>query len=253
MAIVPLSTPQVIRENAPYHAQIIGSITELDYVPSALSHQTSYLKDLQEQLAQSETRLKELSAMTMRERKEHEALRDSTARRLAHKLTGRKEKFQAKASREEREYVEALEKELTERDNQNVLRQMLEEAEQVRAELSEKAQRHATLKTQLSDLYLQIFDGPTEGTAYVPSIETENKLTQRAHLVDFPEDDRLEYELQTTQTLHDQVQSTLNAECQAAEILTRADKTINACKGKVNEALGYSQYGMYTTFHFTTH
>ena len=39
---------------------------------------------------------------TKKERKEHESIRDSTTRRLAHKLTGKKEKFEQKASKEEK-------------------------------------------------------------------------------------------------------------------------------------------------------
>jgi len=124
------STPQIIRDNAPYHSQILAHISELDYVPSTLSHQISYVQDLEARVQQSETRLKKLSQLTAKERKEHESLRDSIARRLAHKLTGRKEKFEAKESKEEREYVEALQKEIIERDSQNVLRQMLSEAKQ---------------------------------------------------------------------------------------------------------------------------
>lgn len=59
----------------------------------------------------------------------------------------------------------------------------------------------------------------------------------------YPEDDRLEYQLRTTQVLHDQIQATLNAECQAAEILARADVMLGRCKAQVQEALGYSHWG----------
>ncbi|KAF8064293.1 hypothetical protein FPV67DRAFT_1504321 [Lyophyllum atratum] len=218
------STPQTIRDNAPYRSRLMASISELDYIPSALSHQASYVKDLETQLRQSENRLKKLSETTAKERKEHIALRDSTARRLAHKLTGRREKFEAKESKEEREYVEALQQEYTERDSQNTLRQMLSEAKQATVELSEKGVQYEALKKELSDLYLRIFDGPTE---------------------DFPEDDMLESQLRSSQTLHDEIQRTLNAECQAAEILARADRSMSACKARVNGALGYSQWDMF--------
>ncbi|GLB44533.1 hypothetical protein LshimejAT787_1701600 [Lyophyllum shimeji] len=219
-----MGTPQIIRDNVPYHSQLLTRIAELDYVPSTLSHQISYVKDLVARVQQSETQLKKLSHITAKERKEHESLRDSVARRLAHKLTGRKEKFEAKASKEEREYVEALQYEITERDSLNVLRQMLNEAKQAEVELSERAVQYESLKTELLDLYRQIFDGPTE---------------------EFPEDDLLESELQSSQALHDEVQHTLNAECQAVQLLTRADRTLSACEAEVNEALGYSQMDMW--------
>ncbi|KAG5633829.1 hypothetical protein DXG03_006618, partial [Asterophora parasitica] len=92
----------IIRDNCAYHSRIMGGIAELDYVPSALSHQNTYVKDLENQLKQSEATLKNLSEKTTKERREHASLRDSTARRLAHKLTGRREKFEAKESKEER-------------------------------------------------------------------------------------------------------------------------------------------------------
>lgn len=223
-----LSTPQIIRDSAHHHSQILAHIAELDYVPSALSHQTSYVKGLEARVHQTETRLKKLSQVTAKERKEHESLRDSIARRLAHKLTGRKETFEAKESKEEREYVEALQKEFMERDSLNVLCQMLSEAKQVEVELSEKAVHYESLKKELSNLYLRIFDGPTE---------------------EFPEDDMLESQLRSSQALYDEVQRTLNAECQAAEILARADRSLSACVDRVNEALKYSQIDMWGRSH----
>lgn len=103
MATPPaLTTSQLVQSNAPYHSRILSALAALDYVPSAVAHQASYVKDLIAQLKHSEKRLEGLKQVTMRERKEHEALRDSTARRLAHKLTGRREKFARKASKEER-------------------------------------------------------------------------------------------------------------------------------------------------------
>lgn len=82
---------------------------------------------------------------TKKERKEHESIRDSTTRRLAHKLTGKKEKFEQKASKEEkcvrrgspcdrllivivREYIEALEEEMKVRNSLETNEQMIVEA-----------------------------------------------------------------------------------------------------------------------------
>ncbi|KAG5340050.1 hypothetical protein C0989_002986 [Termitomyces sp. Mn162] len=179
---------QALRDNAAYHSRLISTISELDYVPSALKLQTSYVDDLQTRLEESQALLKKLSEATKKERKEHESLRDSTTRRLAHKLTGRKDQFQAMATKEEREYVEALEKEYAERDTYNLLVTMNEEAKREKADLADKAIRYEALKKELSDLYMLVFD-------------------------EYPEDDRLEYQVQSTQALHEQIQDTLNAEC----------------------------------------
>ncbi|KAG6910381.1 hypothetical protein DXG01_011096 [Tephrocybe rancida] len=221
-----LLTSRALRDDAPYHSRLIADIAELDYAPLALKHQAGYLDDLHTRLKQSEARLKSLSDTTMKERKEHESLRDSTARRLAHNLTGRTDQFLAKATKEEREYVDALEKEFTERDNHDVLLNIVKEAQHEKTDLSEKAIRYEALKKELSDLYVRIFDGPTE---------------------EYPEDDRLEYQVQSTQALHDQIQNTLNAECRACEILAHADRTMNACEAQVKEALANSQRGVHAS------
>ncbi|KAH0579996.1 hypothetical protein H2248_002814 [Termitomyces sp. 'cryptogamus'] len=215
---------QALRDNAAYHSRLISTISELDYVPSALKLQTSYVDDLQTRLEESQALLRKLSEATKKERKEHESLRDSTTRRLAHKLTGRKDQFQAMATKEEREYVEALEKEYAERDTYNLLVTMNEEAKREKADLADKAIRYEALKKELSDLYMLVFDGPTE---------------------EYPEDDRLEYQVQSTQALHEQIQDTLNAECRACEILAHADRTMNDCEAQVKEALAHSQRDMW--------
>ncbi|KAJ7452068.1 hypothetical protein B0H11DRAFT_299908 [Mycena galericulata] len=93
--------------------------------------QESYVAGLRAERAEAAARVRVLERHAKRERKEHEALRDSTARRLAHKLTGRKEKFEAKTSKEEREYVEALEKDMQEKRQLATLETLLVEAQAV--------------------------------------------------------------------------------------------------------------------------
>ncbi|KAJ7699330.1 hypothetical protein B0H17DRAFT_307221 [Mycena rosella] len=93
---------ELVQQNAPYHAQLLAVIAELDYVPPALTQQEVYLGGLETEAKRAAENVKVLEEMTEKERKEQEVLRDSTARRLAAKLTGRQEKFEAKASKEER-------------------------------------------------------------------------------------------------------------------------------------------------------
>ncbi|KAJ7751571.1 hypothetical protein B0H14DRAFT_2981176 [Mycena olivaceomarginata] len=93
---------------------LLAAIAELDYVPPALEQQESYLA-------------------------EHEALRDSTTRRFAAKITGKKEKFEAKASKEEKEYIEALEKEMQYKRQQETLETLITEAKALRLDLQHLA------------------------------------------------------------------------------------------------------------------
>jgi len=59
----------------------------------------------------------------------------------------------------------------------------------------------------------------------------------------FPEDDRLEYDLNAAVKRHEQVQAKLNSESRAAELLARAVRAMDLCQQNMQEALGYSRYG----------
>lgn len=96
------ATTDVVLQNTAYHDQGFATITELDYVPPALEQQESYIAGLEKEWTALTAQIPELEMQTKKEREEHEALRDSTTRRFAAKITGRKEKFEAKASKEER-------------------------------------------------------------------------------------------------------------------------------------------------------
>jgi ABC-type Zn uptake system ZnuABC Zn-binding protein ZnuA len=97
-----MTPTEAIVANVEYHSRLLTSISNLDYIASALEHQAAYVADLENQKVQSAERVLALNKRTKKERKDHETLRDSTTRRLAHKLTGRKELYEAKESKEER-------------------------------------------------------------------------------------------------------------------------------------------------------
>ena len=97
-----LEAPENIVANAEYHAKLLSTIAELEYVPQAKRDQIGYIKDLQSQIESGQRKIAQLAEKTQKERKEHESLRDSTARRFAHILVGQREKFAQKASKEER-------------------------------------------------------------------------------------------------------------------------------------------------------
>ena len=97
-----MEAPQNIIANSEYHSRLLSTIAELEYVPQAKRDQIEYIKDLQTQIESGQGKITQLAEKTKKERKEHESLRDSTARRFAHLLVGKKEKFAQKASKEER-------------------------------------------------------------------------------------------------------------------------------------------------------
>ena len=146
-----MEAPEAIVANSHHHTQLLNTIADLEYVPQAKKQQATYIKDLESQVWALQENITKLAVKTKKERKEHETLRDSTSRRFAHKLIGKKQEYLAKESKEERcvhrisslfssincetlvsrEYVEALEREMTERDNERVTQLLLDEANTV--------------------------------------------------------------------------------------------------------------------------
>jgi hypothetical protein len=99
-----MTTTQAITENAAYHAELLASIAELDYAPSALDQQEKYLADLKQQRVKIQKDVERLTKITKKERKEHESLRDSVGKKFMYRIAGKKEKFEAQATKEEKYY-----------------------------------------------------------------------------------------------------------------------------------------------------
>lgn len=125
--------------------------------------------------------------------------------------------------------------------------------------LTEKEQQLVSVNAELTALYGRVFDGPTECTSKSHSPPGRGEpwasvvcvCTSRQHTYSrllslaFPEDDRLEYDLHAEEKRHDQIQATLNSESRAAESLARAVRYMDACQSSMQEALGYSRYGLF--------
>ncbi|CAK5271198.1 unnamed protein product [Mycena citricolor] len=219
-----VSAPESVLQHAALHAQLLSTIASLDYVTPALAEQNRHIDGLEQKLRDTKFRVTRLEMVTKKERKEHESLRDSTTRRFAARMTGRKDKFEAKASKEEREYVEALENEMREKNIQETVETLLAEAHVVHEDLQQKLQQHQRAQQDLNALYSKIFDGPTQA---------------------YPEDDRLEYVLKSTQDRYNEIQGRLNTESQAARFLLNADKSLDQCLSFIESALGYSTWDMW--------
>jgi hypothetical protein len=97
-----LDTTENIVVNAEYHSKLLSTIVELEYAPQTIKDQIEYIKDLKDQIESSKERVAALAEKTKKERKEHESLRDSTAKRWGYFLVGKKDKFAERASKEER-------------------------------------------------------------------------------------------------------------------------------------------------------
>lgn len=115
---------QTLANAASHNHELLSVLAETDYAAKTLQQNTSYITDLEAQTKATEKELRKLHAITEDERKDHVKYRDSTFKRYAHKLGGRKgeAKFASKSEKEERESLEAWQKE--------------REAEERKAELS---------------------------------------------------------------------------------------------------------------------
>lgn len=132
--------------------------------------------------------------------------------------------------------------------------------------LTEKEQQLVSVNTELTALYGRVFDGPTECTSKSHSPPGRGEpwasvvcgfhanthflfiYLSRLLLLAFPEDDRLEYDFHAEEKRHDQIQATLNSESRAAESLARAVRFMDACQSSMQEALGYSRYGLFHSY-----
>lgn len=97
-----LETREAIVQSADYHSELLSTISQLEYVVPSLKQHNAYVADLENQMKNIEMKIKNLELKTRKEKKEHEAIRDSTAKRLTAKLTGRKAKYEEKTEKEER-------------------------------------------------------------------------------------------------------------------------------------------------------
>jgi hypothetical protein len=198
------------------NARLLKTLSETDYAVSALQQNTSYITTLKKETAQEELKLKNVTQKVGKEYKEHKAYRDSHMRRLAYKLGGKKEKFEAEASKEEREWLEAVQEELHCKKALEQLRTNLADATKTNADLSAVASVHTSTKAELDQLYKSIFDGPT------PSI---------------PGEDEKESAVKDAEEVFNTIQLRLSTEKQARSILLDADKFLNIARGDINDAL----------------
>ncbi|KAJ7835926.1 hypothetical protein B0H14DRAFT_2795051 [Mycena olivaceomarginata] len=218
-----MSTVDTVLENSPYHARLLRQIAELEYVPAALQEQETHIAGLKRDSAALVPKIAGLERKTKKERMEHELQRDNSTGRFMAKLTGRKEKFDAKASKEEREWIEAMEAEMQAKKEQEVVHTMLAEAKAVRADLQDKLQVYNQTKQELAALYSKIFDGPTPA---------------------YPEDDQLEYQVQQAQNRCNEIQASLTRESHIVSLLQSANTALQACSSKIQQALKYSKWDM---------
>jgi hypothetical protein len=119
------STTEAVRQNATLHDNLFREVSALDYVPAALQSQGNYITELETTLKQTRDAIKKMETATKKEKKEHQDIRSSTARcvscvlvanlrqtltslsnrKFAYRISGKKEKFEQRIEKEERQVL----------------------------------------------------------------------------------------------------------------------------------------------------
>ena len=183
--------------------ELLATLRETDYAPPAFEQNNAYLADLNAQISKTERDLKQYHMKTESERKDHLKYKDSVMKRYLHNLGGSKgkEKFASKSEKEEREFLEAWQREREAEDALQNLRNALSQAEAQKGHLEKSKQRYEHAQNDLDQLYASIFSGPT------PEV---------------PGEDQVEQNVQQAKGWFDQCQMQNDRDQQALEALRRA-------------------------------
>ncbi|KZV98337.1 hypothetical protein EXIGLDRAFT_832264 [Exidia glandulosa HHB12029] len=206
------------------HARVLDELAQLEYAPSSLESAKTYVKDLKALVVDAEKELKAAKKAEDKEGVEAHDVKQSLFRKLSYRAVGKGAVWDAKASKEEREYLDAHEKRLKAEDHLKALKSTLREAEQSVDQLvSEVARRDALLREQ-QHMYSRVFDGPTP---------------------EAPQDDHLEWAVRRNEDENNLQQAALNLESQTLSALTEAKKTLDNCLHKMQECENASDYDLW--------
>ena len=206
-----------LNQAASKNRELLTVLSQTDYAPPALKQNTSYLSDLNSQISSTDKEIKRYHETTEQERKDHVKYRDSVMRRYAHKLGGHKgeEKFKTKQEKEEREFLEAWQREREAQERREALGKALEHAENEKRTLDADASRHDEAQQELDKMYNSIFSGPTP---------------------DVPGEDERENGVYQARDWYNQCQTQLGNEKHALEALQRASKSLKAAQFDLDDA-----------------
>ena len=219
-----MSLEDKIKETSARNAELLHALHDTESAAPALDAQKRYVADLEKQAAEAALNLKRLATKRKRELKEHESYRDSVMKRFAYKVSGKTDKFDARAAKEEREYFDVLQEEHQADVMKKNLDAMLSDAHRVRAELEAKVETHRQRQKELDSLYESIFTGPSPG---------------------FPEEDERERETNAIVQAYQEARSRVVAEGDVVKFLDQAQQRLNGALMCMEDALQASRMDMF--------
>ncbi|KAL7916701.1 hypothetical protein GGI35DRAFT_48416 [Trichoderma velutinum] len=218
------SVEDKIRSAATRNHELLGILSVTDHAIPDLENQKKYIADLESQAKKNAAKLKSLKSKHEVELREHEQYRDSTVRRFMYKIGGKKDKFEARAAKEEREYFDVLQEQHRETEAKKNLESALAEARQASAELEAVVERHNTAQRELDSLYNDIFSGPTP---------------------QFPEEDEREQACTSAQVNYQEARMRAESQIHAIRMLEQASQRMGNALRAMQDALSASRLDMF--------
>lgn len=206
------------------NAELLHGLSQTEYATSALRQSQAYLDDLDHEIKQCDRQIISLNARTRAEHGDHKRYAESTMRRMLYRASGKKERWQEKASKEEREYVEALNEENQAKSRRDEWSKNRDIARQSHTELEQVASTYTSLQGELDALYHSIFAGPSP---------------------DYPGEDQKEWAFREARDIFNAAKQRHEAEMQALHCLREADKFMRVGLESLADARGHSQMDMF--------
>ena len=164
-----------LQQAAPRNQELLLILAETDHAKPSLEQQNRYIAMLEDEVKQVDKQIVKLEQKRKLELKDHEKYSSSVMKRFAYKVGRKEAKFNEKASKEEKEYFDALQEEHKSKVMRETLGTNLSDAQKVKVDLDAVSARHKKAQQDLDDLYDSIFEGPT------PGYPEEDAQEQAAH------------------------------------------------------------------------
>ncbi|KAI4238292.1 MAG: hypothetical protein LQ349_001214 [Xanthoria aureola] len=193
---------QSLLEAANKNAELLRGLNETESASSSLEQSQAYLDDLDREIDICNTEIQHLEKKTAAELKDHKKYAESITLRFISRAVGKSEQFAERASKEEREYLEAVAAENQAKSRLEEWTKKRDEARKQHATLETTNKTHKRLQSELDALYNSIFAGPTP---------------------DFPGEDQKESAMREAKEAYNIAKQQHGAEIQAVKCLEDAE------------------------------
>ncbi|KAI4219532.1 MAG: hypothetical protein L6R36_008257 [Xanthoria steineri] len=218
-----MSAQQLLLEAANKNAELLRGLNETESASSSLEQSQAYLDDLDREINVCNTEIQHLEQKTVAEHKDHKKYADSITRRF---IVRKSQHFAEKASKEQREYFEAVAAENQAKSRLGEWMKKRDESRKQHATLENTNKTHQRLQSELDALYNSIFAGPTP---------------------DFPGEDQKESAMREAKEAYKIAKLQHEAGIQVAICLEDAERSMREALERLGDARDYSQDEKYSS------